>query len=89
MKAIIKTAKKVLKKQNEMKLKELAKVVSEKIGDESNSISVKDVKDAIRSSDRFKLDGKNVTLKRKRCISPSPVSVTEEASGKLMTTKEN
>lgn len=79
MKVIIKTAKKTLKKRSEMNLKELAKLVSEKVGPE-NSLSVKDVKNVIRSSDKFHVDGKIVTLKRRRSLSPSssPVSVVEE-----------
>jgi ATP-dependent RNA helicase DBP3 len=65
----LKAAKKALKKGGEsMKLKELAKVVVEKI--QKDDITSKDVQGWIQQSDKFKVDGKIVSLNRKRAISP-------------------
>ena len=86
-KAIIKAAKKSLKGEGEMKLKELAKVVVDKVGDDS--ISVKDAKKIIEESSKFSLNGKVVTLKRKQSnissttsedSSPAKKSKTEASS---------
>ena len=67
--AAVKAAKKSLKRQEsgQMKLKELAKTVATKVGDES--VTHKHVKQWIQQSSKFAVDGKLVTLKRKRSMS--------------------
>jgi len=70
MNAAVKAAKKSLKRQEsgQMKLKELAKTVATKVGDES--VTHKHVKRWIQDSSKFAVDGKVVSLKRKRSMSP-------------------
>jgi ATP-dependent RNA helicase DBP3 len=69
---VIKAAKKILKKNDSesMKLKDLAKSVAEKLGDEENH---KKVKKIILKIDKFDVDGKRVSLssKKKRNASES------------------
>lgn len=76
MNATIKAAKKVLKKEEtgSLKIKSLAKTVAEKLNDKS--VDSNQVKDWILASDKFQLEGKNVSLsksksskKRKSCDS--------------------
>jgi ATP-dependent RNA helicase DBP3 len=66
----LKAAKKSLKKQEsgQMKLKDLAKTIAGKLGDES--VSSKKVKQWIEESSKFSVDGKVVSLKRQRSKSP-------------------
>jgi ATP-dependent RNA helicase DBP3 len=66
----LKAAKKSLKKQEsgEMKLKDLAKKVAEKLGDDS--VTSKQVQKWIQESSTFSVDGKVVSLKRQRSTSP-------------------
>lgn len=61
----LKTAKKLLKKHESgsMKLKELAKLVAAKLGDQEN---FKKVKKCISNSDKFSVDGKVVSLSKKK-----------------------
>jgi ATP-dependent RNA helicase DBP3 len=61
----LKAAKKSLKKQDSqsMKLKELAKLVAKKLGDETNP---KEIKKWISRSDNFSVEGKEVCLSNKR-----------------------
>jgi len=61
----LKAAKKILKKNDSesMKLKDLAKLVAEKLGDKENS---KQVKKLITKSDKFSIDGKEVSLSKKK-----------------------
>ena len=61
----LKTAKKILKKNESasMKLKALAKQVAEKLGDGEN---YKKVKKMIEKSDKFSVDGKEVSLSKKK-----------------------
>ena len=66
----LKAAKKSLKKQEtkSMKLKELAKLVAEKLGDMTTD---KMVKKWIQKSDKFLIEGKKVSLILKRPVTPS------------------
>ena len=61
----LKTAKKLLKKNESasMKLKALAKSVAEKLGDQEN---YKKVKKFIEKSDKFFVEGKDVSLSKKK-----------------------
>jgi len=61
----LKTAKKILKNHDSesMKLKALAKLVAEKLGDQEN---FKKVKKCITKSDKFSVDGKEVSLSKKK-----------------------
>ena len=61
----LKTAKKLLKKHDSdsMKLKALAKLVAEKMGDQEN---FKKVKKFLEKSDKFSIDGKEVSLSKKK-----------------------
>ena len=60
----VKAAKKILKKDDSgsMKLKALAKLVAEKLGDKDN---FKNAKKIITESDKFSVDGKEVSLSKK------------------------
>lgn len=69
--AAIKAAKKALKANDKMKIKELAKAVIAKLSDET--LTVKDVKKLIQNSKKFAVEGKFVTLSKKRdSISMTP-----------------
>jgi ATP-dependent RNA helicase DBP3 len=61
----VKAAKKILKKQDSgsMKLKELAKLVAEEMGDGDNH---KKVKKCIAKSDKFSVEGKEISLSKKQ-----------------------
>jgi ATP-dependent RNA helicase DBP3 len=77
----MKAAKKSLKKHDSesMKLKKLAKLVAEKLGD---SACPKKIKDWIEKSDKFLVDGKEVSLSKKRSSSPSTTSDSAAPSKK-------
>lgn len=64
MDSAIKAAKKILKKDDNgsMKIKQLAKAVVEKMGQEKDSPSTSQVKDWIMGSDKFSMEGKLVSL---------------------------
>jgi ATP-dependent RNA helicase DBP3 len=66
---VLKAAKKSLKQQDsgQMKLKELAKTVIDKVSDEN--VTVKMIKAWILESSKFVVDGKFVRLSRKRSVS--------------------
>mmetsp|Transcript_28464 Transcript_28464/g.77087 ORF Transcript_28464/g.77087 Transcript_28464/m.77087 type:complete len:571 (-) Transcript_28464:779-2491(-) len=61
---VVKAAKKILKKQDSgsMKLKDLAKLVAEKLGDKEN---FKNAKKLITKNNKFCVDGKEVSLSKK------------------------
>jgi ATP-dependent RNA helicase DBP3 len=67
----LKAAKKSLKKHDSesMKLKALAKLVAEQLGENA---SQKQVKAWIMKSEKFQIDGKEVKLTKKRSSSPTP-----------------
>eukprot|EP00980_Cylindrotheca_fusiformis_P004032 scaffold880_cov132-Cylindrotheca_fusiformis.AAC.28 len=67
----LKVAKKSLKKHDSksMKLKALAKLVAKQLGEDA---SHKQVKEWIRKSEKFQVDGKEVMLSKKRASSPEP-----------------
>jgi ATP-dependent RNA helicase DBP3 len=82
-KKALKAAKKSLKKSDSqtMKLKELAKLVAQQLGDEKKE---KEVKKWISKSDKFSLNGKEVSLSKKRSVGkeddkPSDASRTKKA----------
>lgn len=66
----IKAAKKSLKKQEsgELKLKDLCKLVLEKVGDDQ--VSSEQVKLWVQDSNKFVINGKKVSLRQKRSLSP-------------------
>ena len=64
----LKAAKKALKKNESMKLKDLTQVVVSKV--KRDDLSAKDVQAFLEKSKKFQIDGKVVTLKRKRAKSP-------------------
>jgi ATP-dependent RNA helicase DBP3 len=74
----LKAAKKSLKKQqdNSMKLKELAKLIAEQLGDDDTNH--RKVKKWILKSDKFSVDGKKVSLSKKRTLSNN-VQAEEDA----------
>jgi hypothetical protein len=82
----IKAAKKSLKRQGSMELKELAKSVSSNVDD----VTEKDVKKMIRKHKKFQVDeNKVVTLiKRKRSVSPHDLSEELEKATKISKTCE-
>lgn len=67
----LKAAKKSLKKHESksMKLKALSKLVAEQLGESASS---KEIKALIMKSEKFQIDGKEVTLSKKRSSSPGP-----------------
>ena len=65
----LKAAKKSLKKVESMKLKALAKLVAEQLGENT---SKKQVKAWIKESEKFLIEGKQVKLTKKRSSSPTP-----------------
>jgi len=81
----LKVAKKSLKKQetSSMKLKALAKLIAEHLGDDA---SHKKVKKWIINSDKFSVDGKQVTLTKKRRLDAS--SNHEKSSKKSRPSEE-
>jgi hypothetical protein len=74
----LKAAKKLLKKRDSksMKLKSLAKLVADKLGENG---SHKQVKEWIKKSDKFLIDGKEVKLSKKRCPSLTPEGSNKKA----------
>jgi len=74
----LKTAKKILKNHDSesMKLKALAKLVAEKLGDQEN---FKKVKKCITKSDKFSVDGKEVSLSKKKKRDASEVDSSAPA----------
>lgn len=63
----LKVAKKMLKKEESMKLKELSKVVAKQLDDDGSTVSHKTVKKWIeKSDDKFSIDGKKVSLTSKK-----------------------
>jgi hypothetical protein len=78
----LKAAKKYLKKNDSpMKVKDLAKMVAEQVGD---GLKYKDVQKWIADSDKFSVDGKRVSISssKKRSSSKGPVSSSEQVSKK-------
>lgn len=85
----LRAAKKALKKDGDMKMSQLTKVILDKI--DNDSISKSQVKEWIAKSSKFSVQDKVVSLKKKRAVTPSsedgpsnkkqkPVSATEGTS---------
>lgn len=70
----VKTAKKTLKKVGDMKLKELAAAVVEKKFSKTSEVNTDQVRAWIQASKKFQVNGKVVTLTRKRSSSPDEPS---------------
>lgn len=81
-----KAAKKCLKKKDgEMKLKSLSKKVLKKIGSDFPELDEKAIKDFIKKSEEFELDGKTVSFKKRKSDSSS----AEKPSKKQKTTGDD
>lgn len=85
---VLKTAKKLLKKHDSesMKLKALAKLVAEKLGDKENH---KKVKKFITKSDKFSVNEKEVSLSKKKKRDDSEANASSAPSKKARTGKES
>lgn len=78
-KKAIKAAKKSLKKRDSaMKLKELAKLVADKMGEKADP---KMIRKWIENSKKFTVEGKEVSLKSKRSAPVSPSTTPDEQEG--------
>ncbi|KAG7345101.1 DEAD/DEAH box helicase domain protein [Nitzschia inconspicua] len=80
----LKVAKKSLKKQESMKLKDLSKLVAEKLDDDTTH---KTVKKWILKSDQFSIDGKTVSLTKKRSKEESKEEIPSKKARKGDDTK--
>lgn len=85
----LKIAKKSLKKHDSesMKLKALAKLVAEKLGDSITTHKM--VKMWIEKSDKFCVSGKDVSFNKKRSVSPDNVADNSDQSPAKKARKEN
>jgi ATP-dependent RNA helicase DBP3 len=87
MDAVLKAAKKALKKEDEMKLSDLTKTVLSKLDDDA-SLSKSQVKEWISESSKFVVDGKLVRLQKKteRSVTPSEEDVSDKKKQKKQKT---